>query len=138
MPYNFEIIHHLLSQTTTIGKIKFVETGGIYVLCYFALDPQFTLIITQILYILSSQEIDFFEEILPPNAFYPINCNFDTTSIFNFKDLIKHLFSTEDFEILNLLTESLLNMFRISEKAVQKLGNVVFKEVFIKNALHEK
>ncbi|KAK8898576.1 hypothetical protein M9Y10_000868 [Tritrichomonas musculus] len=135
LPANFIIIHHLLSKTTSQGKNKFIETGGIYVLCNFVSNPQYTLIISQIFYILSDIEFDYFNDILPPNAFYPINCNFETTSIFTFKDLIKQLFLAEDLQILSLLIQSFKNIFHRSEKAIQKLGNLLFKQLFIKRQL---
>ena len=132
LPINFDIIHHLLSQTAPQGKIKFIETRGIYILCYFISDPENAIIISQIFSIISDQDIDFFAEILPPNAFYPINCNFDTTIIFKFKDFIKGLFEYDDFEIISLLIHSLKRIFHKSDKTIQKLGNLVFKQLFIK------
>lgn len=132
LPNSFEIVHHLLSKTTSKGKIKFAETGGIYILCYFISNPENVLIIMQILSLISDQEIDYFNEILPPNAFFPINCNFDTTLIFNFKNIIKQLLTIDDLEILELLIQSLKNIFHKSDKAIRKLGNLIFKELFIK------
>lgn len=132
LPDNLKIIHHLLSKASSKGKIKFVETGGIYILCYFISNPDNALIISQIFLLISDQEVDFFDEVLPPNAISEIKCNFDTTLIYKFKDFIKYLLESEDLEILENLIQSLKNMFCNSDDAIQKLGNLVFQELFIK------
>ena len=125
LPKKLDILYEILKKLTPFYKRNFYETGGIYIICYFAFNPSFVHIACEMLLSISDQDIDLFNDILPPNAFDNVRCNFDTTIIFEIKDVTQHLFSTNDFNILICLTKSLINIFHSSEKAIYKLGNVV-------------
>ncbi|OHT01108.1 hypothetical protein TRFO_01696 [Tritrichomonas foetus] len=128
-PQTLPLIAELLEHASYKGRQVFVETGGIYILCYFVSQENLTFLISNILYRISKQEFDYFDDILPPNAFFPINCPFDTEQIFEFENFITRLISVQDSHILFFLFKSLINIFHRSEKAIAKLGSIVLDNI---------
>lgn len=136
LPSNFPIIHHIISQTTNSGKEIFIHTGGLYVLFYFITEPNSSQLILAIFEMISNLELDLCEDILPPNAFSPIQCNFDTTQILKFDSFLNIIISFEDSVPLSHVISSLLNVFRSSEKVVERFGMIIFDSSFIFNMLN--